>query len=94
MVNTQLFQSLKGALLPDATARNHEQAPAYALPDLPFQMLTALELSKVQWAQIARAGSWQMVRQNPNTSARHGVLELDGMAEAIAAKLRDPKAMA
>ena len=31
MVNTQLFQTLKGALLPDATARNHEQAPAYAL---------------------------------------------------------------
>jgi 60 kDa SS-A/Ro ribonucleoprotein len=35
-----------------------------------------------------------MVRQNPNTFARHGVFELDGMAEAIAAKLRDPKAMA
>jgi 60 kDa SS-A/Ro ribonucleoprotein len=31
MVNTQLFPSLKGARLPDATARNHERAPAYAL---------------------------------------------------------------
>src|SRR5213596_966454 len=31
MVNTQLFQTLKGALLPDANARNHEQGPAYAL---------------------------------------------------------------
>ena len=31
MVNTQLFKTLKGALLPDADARNHEQAPAYAL---------------------------------------------------------------
>ena len=30
MVNTQLFQTLKGALLPAATARNAEQAPAYA----------------------------------------------------------------
>jgi 60 kDa SS-A/Ro ribonucleoprotein len=31
MVNTQLFKTLKGALLPQATASNHEQAPAYAL---------------------------------------------------------------
>ena len=64
------------------------------VPDVPFQMLTALELSATQWAQIARAGSWQMARQNLNTFARHGVFELDGMAEAIAAKLRDPKAVA
>jgi 60 kDa SS-A/Ro ribonucleoprotein len=35
-----------------------------------------------------------MVRQNPNTFVRHGVFEIDAMAEAIAAKLRDPKAMA
>jgi 60 kDa SS-A/Ro ribonucleoprotein len=35
-----------------------------------------------------------MVRQNLNTFARHGVFELDGVAEAIAAKLRDPKAVA
>jgi 60 kDa SS-A/Ro ribonucleoprotein len=33
MVNTQLFQTLKGTLLPDAIARNHEQAPAYALSE-------------------------------------------------------------
>jgi 60 kDa SS-A/Ro ribonucleoprotein len=61
---------------------------------VPFQMLTALELKAEPWAQIARAGSWQMVRQNLNTFARHGVFEIDGMAEAIAAKLRDPAAVA
>jgi 60 kDa SS-A/Ro ribonucleoprotein len=64
------------------------------VPDVPFQMLTALELNAAQWAQIARAGLWQMVRQNLNTFARHGVFALDGMAEAIAAKLRDPQAVA
>ena len=64
------------------------------VPDVPFQMLTALELSTAQWAQIARAGSWQMVRQNLNTFARHGVFEVEGVAEVIAAKLRDPKAVA
>jgi 60 kDa SS-A/Ro ribonucleoprotein len=63
------------------------------VPDVPFQMMTALELQPAQWAQIARAGSWQMVRQNLNTFARHGVFEIDGMAEVIAAKLRDPKAV-
>lgn len=30
MVNTQLFHTIKGALLPAATTRNAEQAPAYA----------------------------------------------------------------
>ena len=39
-------------------------------PDVPFQMLTALGMTPAQWAQVARAGSWQMVRQNLNTFAR------------------------
>ena len=64
------------------------------LPDVPFQMLTALELDAQAWAQIAQRGSWQMVRQNLNTFARHGVFELPGLAEAVAAKLRDPQAVA
>lgn len=64
------------------------------VPDVPFQMLTALELQPAQWAEIARAGSWQMLRQHLNTLARHGVFEIDGMAEVVAAKLRDPKAAA
>jgi 60 kDa SS-A/Ro ribonucleoprotein len=69
-------------------------ASSMDVPDVPFQMLTALELSTAQWAQIARAGSWQMVRQNLNTFARHGVFGVDGMAEVIAAKLREPQAVA
>ena len=57
-------------------------------PDVPFQMLTALGMTPAQWAQVARAGSWQMVRQNLNTFARHGVFEQPGMAKAIAAAAR------
>jgi 60 kDa SS-A/Ro ribonucleoprotein len=64
------------------------------VPDVPFQMLTALELNAQAWSQIAQRGSWQMVRQNLNTFARHGVFELPGLAEAVAAKLRDPQAVA
>lgn len=64
------------------------------LPDVPFQMLTALELNAKQWAQIATNGSWQMVRQNLNTFARHGVFEVKGMTELIAKKLKDASAVA
>ena len=82
---TQAFERFKRALA---------RGEAAEMPDVPFQMLTALALSTTQWAQIARAGSWQMVRQNLNTFARHGVFELPGMTEAIAAKLRDPLSVA
>ena len=64
------------------------------LPDVPFQMLTALPLNSAQWAQIARQGSWQMVRQNLNTFARHGVFEQPGMTKVIAKILADAKAVA
>jgi len=64
------------------------------VPDVPFQMLTALALDTQAWAQIAQRGSWQMVRQNLNTFARHGVFTLPGLADAVAAKLRDPQAVA
>ena len=64
------------------------------VPEVPFQMLTALNLNAEQWAQIARNGSWQMVRQNLNTFARHGVFELPGMAELVARKLQDAQAVA
>ena len=64
------------------------------LPDVPFQMLTALELNAKQWAQIAANGSWQMVRQNLNTFARHGVFEVKDMTNLIAKKLRDASAVA
>jgi len=69
------------------------QGIACDVPEVPFQMLTALPLTATQWAQIARGGSWQMLRQNLNTFARQGVFELDGMANVVAAKLRDPQAI-
>lgn len=64
------------------------------LPDVPFQMLTALELDSSAWAQIAREGSWQQVRQNLNTFQRHGVLDKSKNIQMIANKLRDPQAIA
>ncbi len=64
------------------------------LPDVPFQLLTSLSLGPAQWAQIAQHASWQTTRMNLNTFARHGVFDVPGMTELVAARLRDPKAIA
>ncbi|MBB5017172.1 60 kDa SS-A/Ro ribonucleoprotein [Chitinivorax tropicus] len=64
------------------------------LPNVPFQMLTALALGREEWARIAEQGGWQMVRMNLNTFARHGVFDIPGMAGKIAAKLANPELVA
>jgi 60 kDa SS-A/Ro ribonucleoprotein len=58
-------------------------------PDLPFMLLSALPLSRKDWATVARNASWQTVRMNLNTFARHGVFEEPGMTEHLASQLRD-----
>jgi 60 kDa SS-A/Ro ribonucleoprotein len=68
--------------------------PTLDLPDVPFQMLTALALTKDHWTAIAKTASWQMLRQNLNTFARHGVLEDVEVAEMVATRLRDASSIA
>lgn len=63
------------------------------VPDVPFQMLTQLDLTERQWGRIARTGSWQMVRQNLNTFHRHGVFNVTKNLAHVAALLRDPEAI-
>jgi 60 kDa SS-A/Ro ribonucleoprotein len=60
------------------------------VPDVPFQMLTSLELTPQHWAAIAKSAGWQMLRQNLNTFDRQCVFAIEGMPELIAARLRDP----
>ena len=62
-------------------------------PAVPFQMLTALDLGTPEWTAIARNAGWQMTRMNLNTFARHGVLNMTGMQEIIAGRLRSPEAI-
>jgi 60 kDa SS-A/Ro ribonucleoprotein len=64
------------------------------VPDVPFQMLAGLDLARSEWAQVARRGSWQMVRMNLNTFVRHGVFNEPGVTEIVAARLRDPREIA
>jgi 60 kDa SS-A/Ro ribonucleoprotein len=58
-------------------------------PDVPFTMLSALPLSRKDWVTIAARASWQTTRTNLNTFARHGVFDEPGLAEKVAARLRD-----
>ncbi|MFD1261474.1 vWA domain-containing protein [Entomomonas asaccharolytica] len=86
---TQTFENFKQALRDGVKGKDLPE-----LPDVPFQMLTALDLNAEQWAAIARKGSWQMVRQNLNTFARHGVFDRVKMVDVIAAKLVDARSIA
>jgi 60 kDa SS-A/Ro ribonucleoprotein len=63
------------------------------VPNVPFEMLTALELGTAEWEAIARNASWQMTRMNLNTFARHGVFDRPGLPQLIAARLRDAEAV-
>jgi 60 kDa SS-A/Ro ribonucleoprotein len=65
--------------------------PSLPVPNVPFQMLTALPLTKEHWVSIAETAGWQMLRQNLNTFARHGVFEVAGFAEMLAGRLADPE---
>lgn len=73
---------------------DYKQSREGALPNVPFQMLTALDLNSGDWAQIARNGSWQQVRQNLNTFLRHEVFAKSKNIKMVAEKLRDETAIA
>jgi 60 kDa SS-A/Ro ribonucleoprotein len=60
------------------------------LPDVPFEMLTALELTTEQWTDIAKHMSWTQLRMNLNTLFRHGVFDDEKMVEYVARQLEDP----
>lgn len=85
-----------GAELPESVRRfeRYKQAADrsdLAVPDVPFQMLTALNLGQREWTAIARNASWQMTRMNLNTFQRHGVFDVQGMEEVVARRLSDPE---
>jgi 60 kDa SS-A/Ro ribonucleoprotein len=64
------------------------------VPNVPFQMLTSLPLTRRDWEQIARNASWQMTRMNLNTLLRHGVFENRELVGLVANRLRNPRLVA
>jgi 60 kDa SS-A/Ro ribonucleoprotein len=71
----------------------YKRGTTTSLPDVPFQMLTSLELDGAAWMDIARAAPWHMTRMNLNTFARHGVFANLEMTTMIAERLADPAAV-
>jgi 60 kDa SS-A/Ro ribonucleoprotein len=71
-----------------------KRGESLTVPDVPFQLLTALALSKNDWLAIARNASWQTTRMNLNTFARHDVFANEEVTKMIAARLADPAAIA
>jgi 60 kDa SS-A/Ro ribonucleoprotein len=83
------------ALPPDIAAFEvWKRAPDGALPPVPFEWLTAFPLSAGQWGVLATRMGWQALRMNLNTLARNGAFAVVGVAQAVAARLADPEAIA
>jgi 60 kDa SS-A/Ro ribonucleoprotein len=82
-------------VLPDIVKsyESFKSGESLTTPDVPFQMLTALPLSRRDWMEIARNAPWQTTRMNLNTFARHGVFEDAGITRLVAERLRDAKAV-
>ncbi|HLF84714.1 MAG TPA: RNA-binding protein, partial [Blastocatellia bacterium] len=89
-------RAVEAASLPDVVSKYEafKQGARAETPNVPFQMLTALDLGRDEWIAIAMNASWQMTRMNLNTFARHGVFERKGMAELVATRLRDATSIA
>jgi len=64
-----------------------------ALPEVPFEWLTAFELTAEDWAVLAGRIGWQALRMNLNTLARKGAFQIDGVTEMVAARLADREAI-
>jgi len=63
------------------------------VPDVAFQMLTALDLGKAEWTAIAKNAPWQMTRMNLNTFARHGVFDSEALVKLVANRLASADAV-
>lgn len=57
------------------------------VPNVPFEMLTNLNLPEAEWKTIAMTAGWQMTRMNLNTFLRHGVFKDLGMVKMITDRL-------
>lgn len=64
------------------------------IPNVPFEMLTMLDLTKEHWIEIAKNASWQMTRMNLNTFARHEVFTDSNIVKIVADRLRNKELIA
>ena len=88
-------REIKPENLPEVVQKfeNFKRGESLEVPDVPFQMLTALPLATKDWMEIARNAGWTMTRMNLNTFMRHGVFADPEMAALIADRLRDTESI-
>lgn len=67
----------------------YKKGDSKIVPDVPFQLLTALPLGKKEWTEIAKDMKWHATRMNLNTLKRHGVFEDPKMVKMVAERLSD-----
>lgn len=85
------FDALKAGVDLDAADGLGNLGRSKLIQRLDHRLLTSLNLSTDDWADIARGAKWHALRMNLATFARHGVWEkYPKLADELAAKLRDP----
>jgi 60 kDa SS-A/Ro ribonucleoprotein len=90
-----------GSELPEAVQayEQYRKEKTGELPDVPFEMLTGLDLSDAEWKNVARKATWTQTRMNLATFARHNVFKLSNgktdseMTKLVAEKLRNREAI-
>lgn len=82
-------------VLPDAVKqlKAFRRGESAAVPDVPFQLLTAKDLTREHWIAIARNASWNTARMNLNTFHRHGVFTDAKATRHLHDTLRDRSAI-
>lgn len=64
------------------------------VPDLPVEMLAAFPLRTPHWTELCAKMTFSQLRRHLSTLLRHGVLADPRMAESVAERLSDPRAIA
>ena len=68
--------------------------PKGPVPDLPLEMLTCLPLRTPHWTELCSKMTFSQLSQHLSTLLRHGVLADTRVAESVAERLSDPRAIA
>jgi 60 kDa SS-A/Ro ribonucleoprotein len=63
------------------------------LPDVPFEMLTALPSSAADWKELARRMTTTQLRKHLDSLLRHGVFDDPGAVADVAARIADREAL-
>lgn len=89
------FEAWKRSVLVGGHGNHVKSVPMETepMPDVPFEMLTALPLRTEHWTELAKRMTFNQLRQNLNTLFRHGVLAEPAMLDLVAEKLADADAI-